>query len=303
MSMIPPAGRLLLLPLLVLAACAAPPDLGTPPEADAPAATHGLDADELAALRGLGFPVLIPDDVGDFVLDGFEAETDGAYGSYTLDYRRADGACFELTGTNEGLGGPDWPLVSAPVRIASVGLATRVYEAADDPGATSAQVWGLGTVVSDIIMLDGTGILFISDTDGGCRPLPFEEGVALVGGLQPLPVGPARPPSTGGDLGVFAPAEDLMDTMNAGSSPSVAAEALADRLDAAEVQVEILSETSYEAVALVTALRLRDDSVRDERLRLTYAPYGDTWELVAAGRQVRCQPRRGVQDWHDGLCR
>ena len=85
--------------------------------------------------------------------------------------------------------------------------------------------------------------------------------------------------------------------------PSTTTAALADRLDAAEVQVEILSETSYEAVALVTALRLRDDSVRDERLRLTYAPYGDTWELVAAGRQVRCQPRRGVQEWHDGLCR
>ncbi len=52
----------------------------------------------------------------------------------------------------------------------------------------------------------------------------------------------------------------------------------------------------------MTLYDLRDDSVRDERLLLTYAPIGGSWELVDAGRQVRCQPGRGHAGWSTAAC-
>ncbi len=290
----------LLAALLVLSACAAPPDLAAP--SDPAPDTSGLDADQRAAISGLGIPALVPGYVGTFELVRFEAEANGPTARYALGYERADGACFEVSGTNEGLGGPEWPLVSTEVRIADLGRTVRVYEASDDPGATSAQVWGIGTVVSDIIDVDGTGVLFLSDTVGGCRPVSLGEAAGLVADLRLVAAGPVSAPAAAGGLGPFAPADDLLSDYNAASTPRAAAEALARRLDADRVEVEILSETSYEAVALVTATGLRDDSVRDERIRATYSPYGATWELVAAGRQTRCQPGRGHADWSDGLC-
>lgn len=307
----------LVLGLAALAACAGPPPADAPygPDPYDPdpvgVGFGGLTADQLAALRGLGLPILVPGDVGTFALDRFDANTDGTFGSYALGYRRSDGSCFEVSGSNEGLGGPEWPLVSTGVEIDALGRTTRVYQAADDPAATSAQIWGLDTIVSDYIDLDGTGVLFLSDTQGGCRPLSLAEAAALVADLRLLPDGPAAPPAGGGvppsdpsALGPFAPADDLLADYNAASTPEVAADAIARRYedDADAVQVEVLAETSYEATVLVTALGLRDDSVRDERLRLTYAPYGPTWELVAAGRQTRCQPGRGHEDWSDTYC-
>ncbi len=301
---------------LALAACAGPPPADGPsgpdPYEPAPeeAGLGGLTGDQLAALRGLPFPALVPGDAGAFVLDRFAADSDGRFGSYALGYRRADGACFEVSGANEGLGGPEYPLVSTQVTIRDLGRAVRVFEAGDDPRGTSAQVWGVGTIVSEFVDLDGAGILFLSDTQSGCRPLPLEEAAEFVADLRLLSDGPAQARTesiqtldpTAYELGPFAPADDLLADYNAASTPEVAAEALAQRYDADEVNVTPLAETSYEATVLVTALGLRDDSVRDERLRLTYAPYGPTWELVAAGRQTRCQPGRGHQDWSDGRC-
>ena len=53
----------------------------------------------------------------------------------------------------------------------------------------------------------------------------------------------------------------------------------------------------------MTAYDLYDDSVRDERLRLLYRDNGvGTWELVDAGRQVRCQSGRGHEDWAGADC-
>ncbi len=297
--------RLVAASVLLLSACAGPPaveEIDPDPVFDVPEVS-GLDADQQQALAGLGIPVLVPGDAGAFELSRFEAETDGQFASYALGYRRPDGACFEISGTNEGLGGPDWPLVSTEVRIADLGRTTRVYQASDDSGATSAQVWGRSTVVSDFVDLDGTGVLFLSDTQGGCRPVSLAEGADVVAGLQRLASRPA--PAGAAGLGRFAPADDVLDDYNAASTPQAAADALARRYEseADRVEVQVLAETSYEATALVTALGLADDSVRDERLRLTYAPYGPTWELVAAGRQTRCQPGRGHTDWSDALCR
>lgn len=303
--------RLLLVSLAALAACAAPPATDGPygPAPSVPedeATVGGLAPDQMAALRGLGVPALVPGDVGAFVLDRFEADR-GTYGTnYALGYRRADGACFEVSGSNEGLGGPAFPLVSTEVRIADLGRTVRIYQAADDPAATSAQVWGVETVVSDFVELDGIAVLFLSDTASGCRPVSLEEATAIVADLRLLAAGTAASPgpSTEDDFGPFAPADDLLDNYNAASSPQAAAEAISRRYESQSdyVEIRMLSETSYEATALVTAFGLRDDSVRDERVRLTYAPYGPTWELVGAARQVRCQPGRGHADWGAEAC-
>ncbi len=293
-----------LVALVFLAACAAPPPVDAPADAPVPSARDGLTADQRDALRALRLPVVVSADPGAFTLDRFEAGADETGASYILGYRRADGACIEVSGTTDGVGAPPFPLVSTRTHVPALSRTVAVYQAADDSGATSAQVWGAETVVSDVIDLDGLAVLVLSDTHDGCSPVSILDAAAFVSTLAPLADagGAAAPPAADDDLGPFAPADDLLTTTNAGSSPRLAAEAMARRMDAASTTVEMLAESSYEATALVTATMLRDDSVRHERLRLTYAPVGDTWELVAAGRQIRCQPGRGLQTWHDGRC-
>lgn len=296
--------------VLVLAACSssAPPDAaggadwtpGAPPPA-------GLSASQADQLRGLGVPVLVPD-VGDaYRLSVFAVNQYGAGADYRLSYERADGACFEVSGAVDGFGSPEWPLVSIETRGPGLpGQPTvRVYQAADDPLATSAQVWGVGTVVSDFIEVDGMTVLFLSDTQGGCRPVTLEEGVEIVSGLRLLTAaGEAlAAPAPEDGLGTFVRAEDVLDRYNSGSSPEAAALALADRYEAARVTTDVLEEAGGEAVVLVTALGLADDSVRDERLQLIYRDNGvGTWELVDAGRQVRCWSGRGHEDWGPDPC-
>ena len=319
-----PAWRLLAIAALtsaLLAACAGPRDSYPDdafPDGDPAEGLGGLTADQSAQLQALGVPVVVPGETYGFALAVVEAGRQGAGAvRYALDYRRSDGACFEVSGGNDGFGRPDLPLVSTEVRVDGLGgRSVRVYQAADVPGATSAQVWGLGTVVSDFVDLDGAAALFLSDTQGGCRPVSLEEGAQIVSGLRLLASGPSRPPLSQDpavprspaevrDLGPFAPADDVLGGLNTASTPEIAARAVARRYedDADRVTVDVLSESSYEAVALVTLLDLRDDSVRDERLRLTYTRVGDAWELIQAGRQVRCQPGRGPGGWSDAACR
>jgi hypothetical protein len=286
--------------LTALAACSGPPGAyATQPQ------TADLSAEQLAALRDLGAPVLLPDleasGVAGFRLVGFAVERRGLLPSYALDYtREADGACFEISGSSEGLGGPRLPLVYVEVPVPGIpgGPTVRVFEASGDPGATSAQVWGRNTVVSDYIALDEMTALFLSDTAGGCRPVGLREGARIVGGLRLLPpAGDAAPPEVP-DLGPFARADDLLGGYNAGATPTDAARALADRYEAERTETQVLSEFEGQTVVLVTAYGLYDDSVRDERLQLVYVEGNlGAWELVEAGRQVRCYEGRGHTDW------
>lgn len=270
----------------------------------------GLSADDRDRLEALGVPVVVPGETGAFDLVGVEVNAPGGAVGYALDYRRADGACFEVSGGDDGFGGPAPPLVSTAVEVPGLGRTVRVYQAADDPGATSAQVWGLGTVVSGFIDLDGAAALFLSDTQGGCRPVSLDDGARIVAGLRLLSGaafasgGATAGGPASGDLGPFAPADDVVGGSFMAASPEAAAQAIASLYadEADRVTVDVLSQASYEAVALVTLLGLRDDSVRDERLRLTLTPVGREWRLAGAGRQVRCQPGRGHQDWSDGRC-
>lgn len=295
---------------LALSACSSPLFSPPAPEADpSEPPPGGLSRSQADQLRGLGLPVLVPGDPGDFRLTVFEVSQSVASASYRIDYQRADGACFQVSGSTEGPRGPGYPLVSTDVQIASVPgqPVVRVYQAADDPAATSAQVWGVRAVVSEYVSMDGMSVHLLSDTVDGCAPVSLEEGAAIVAGLRMIAAGPASGAvvSAESDLGPFAPATDLTDRYNAASSPEVAAEAVAARYDgeADDVAISVLSETDTEAVVLVTVEGLRDDSVRDERLRLTYVRDGfGTWELVDAGRQVRCWPNRGHAAWGAEPC-
>ena len=290
---------------LVLAACSAPPEMAAPPEVPEVA---GLTADQVVYLDDLGVPVVVPGAIGAFRLVGLEAERRDVSVRYALDYRRDDGACFEVSGDTGGPTLPDYPLVSreAIVRGLSGRPTVRVFEAADDPGATSAQVWGVQTVVSEPIRVGESDVLFLSDTAGGCRPVSLAEAVEIVSALELLPPvaggAVAAAPAVGGDDS-FRPAPDVLDGYNAASTPEAAAEAIARRYERDEVDVEVLERSAGEAVVLVTAYDLYDDSVRDERLRLLYRDNGvGTWELVDAGRQVRCQSGRGHEDWAGADC-
>ena len=296
----PARPALAVLAAAALAACSGPRDAVAPlppvPE------VAGLSADQVVYLNELGVPVVVPGAVGAFRLVGLEAERRDGSVRYALDYRRDDGACFEVSGDTGGGRLPDYPLVSreAVVRGLPDRPTVRVFEAADDPGATSAQVWGVQTVVSDLIVAGETDALFLSDTADGCRPVPLAEGVEIVSALRLLP-----PAAGGADRAAddFRPAPDVLDGYNAASTPEAAAEAIARRYEADEVDVEVLDRDDRDVVVLVTAYDLRDDSVRDERLRLLYRDNGvGTWELVDAGRQVRCHEGRGHPDWSPARC-
>lgn len=296
----------LLLGAALCAACAAPPSTAPPP---AIPEVGGLSPDQVLYLNELGVPVVVPSGVGAFRLAALDVERGETSVRYALDYRRDDGACFEVSGGTGGLSLPDYPLVSVESIVRGLpGRPTvRVFEAADDPAATSAQVWGVQTVVSEPIRLDGVDALFLSDTEGGCLPVTLAEGAEIVSALELLPAVPGGaaapgPPPTEVDAG-FRPAPDVLDGYNAASSPQAAAEAVGRRYDADQVDAEVLEQGGGEAVVLLTAYGLRDDSVRDERLRLLYRDNGvGTWELVDAGRQFRCQPGRGHEDWGPTLC-
>ncbi|MDT0630357.1 hypothetical protein RQM47_04370 [Rubrivirga sp. S365] len=304
MSPILPPRPLALVAALALAACSAPP------QAEAPAVPEvaGLSSDQVLYLDELGIPVVVPGATGAFRLGGLEVERRAGSVRYALDYRRDDGACFEVSGDTGGMRLPDYPLVSqeAIARGLPGRPTVRVFEAADDPGATSAQVWGVQTVVSEPIALDGVGVLFLSDTADGCRPVSLVEAVEVVSALELLPRVPGGASgggsaAAGGDT--YRPAPDVLDGYNAASTPEAAAEAIARRYETDAVEVEVVEVYDGEAVVLVTAYDLRDDSVRDERLRLLYRDNGvGTWELVDAGRQVRCQARRGHADWGSPPC-
>lgn len=66
--------------------------------------------------------------------------------------------------------------------------------------------------------------------------------------------------------------------------------------------LEQLSASPEQVILLLTQTNLPDDSVRGIRYRLEFEPVGEQWQLVWVGRQTRCQPGRGHQDWQPALC-
>ncbi|MEB3313190.1 MAG: hypothetical protein VKL98_03490 [Cyanobacteriota bacterium] len=66
--------------------------------------------------------------------------------------------------------------------------------------------------------------------------------------------------------------------------------------------VEVLEQTPTQAVVTLLQTGLPDDSVEAMRYRMEFQAQGPQWQLVWVGRQVRCRPGRGSQDWSTDLC-
>lgn len=66
--------------------------------------------------------------------------------------------------------------------------------------------------------------------------------------------------------------------------------------------VTVDEPSDAQAVVTLTQTGLLDDSVEGMQYRLEFAAGEGQWELVWAGRQVRCYPGRGSQDWSTERC-
>ena len=68
-------------------------------------------------------------------------------------------------------------------------------------------------------------------------------------------------------------------------------------------QISVEYPTRETAVIVQTVVGLADDSVAGMRHRIELRLRQNKWEIVWMGRQFKCQPNRGHQDWASGLCR
>jgi hypothetical protein len=60
--------------------------------------------------------------------------------------------------------------------------------------------------------------------------------------------------------------------------------------------------TRNTAVIVQTVVGLADDSVAAMRYRIELGIKQNKWEIVWVGRQSKCQPNRGHQNWAAGRC-
>ncbi len=67
-------------------------------------------------------------------------------------------------------------------------------------------------------------------------------------------------------------------------------------------EVMLVDQTSEMAIVTLTQTGLLDDSVEGVRYWLEFDAGENAWEMVWAGRQVRCYPGRGSQEWTTELC-
>ena len=132
--------------------------------------------------------------------------------------------------------------------------------------------------------------------------LAFAAGCGDDGTAEELWEGPP-PPAADGSVSVdgFVEYQGGVDAHWEGSAEMTAAEFL--RLDertaaATTVAGSSEGEGSGPRTVVVTLDGLFDDSVRAERWTLALEPVGETFELVAAVRELRCHAGRG----HTGFC-
>ncbi len=67
-------------------------------------------------------------------------------------------------------------------------------------------------------------------------------------------------------------------------------------------EVQVVEQTPTQAVVTLSQTGLPDDSVEGMRYWLEFEAGENQWELVWAGRQVKCWPGRGSQEWSTDLC-
>ena len=114
-------------------------------------------------------------------------------------------------------------------------------------------------------------------------------------------------PAADGTVAVdeFAEHQESIDEPWEGTPAVAAAEFLRlDQRTAATTTIEQRSgaEGAGPATVTVTLDGLLDDSVRAERWTLVFEPEGETYLLVSARREQRCQPERGHQDFSPEAC-
>jgi hypothetical protein len=257
----------------------------------------------------MAYPILVPSgldpsDSGAFRLDGATVDDDEEEVYYALRYRRADGACFAVSGSGEGerlrLRRQDSPRDSATAVVRALHAPVVLYRARVDPAGGGRSGWASGDITSGPIEADGLTVTLTSlaDEDAGCRPVSLDEAAALVAGLRPLD--PAD------DLdGAYRPLDlsGLTAPREGADSEELARLAFAPETGGGEVTVETVRRTERRAVVLVTRRGTGGDAVQDEQIRAVFIQ-GDegVWRLVSAGRRVRCQPGRGHEDWSPEAC-
>ncbi|MBD0342421.1 MAG: hypothetical protein ICV61_16540 [Microcoleus sp. Co-bin12] len=67
-------------------------------------------------------------------------------------------------------------------------------------------------------------------------------------------------------------------------------------------QISVEYPTRETAVIVQTVVGLADDSVAGMRHRIELRLRQNKWEIVWMGRQSKCQPNRGHQDWASDRC-
>ncbi|MEG4841604.1 hypothetical protein [Microcoleus sp. B9-D4] len=67
-------------------------------------------------------------------------------------------------------------------------------------------------------------------------------------------------------------------------------------------QISVEYPTRETAVIVHTVIGLADDSLGAMRDRIEFSIRQNKWEIVWLGRQSKCKPNRGHQDWASGLC-
>lgn len=114
----------------------------------------------------------------------------------------------------------------------------------------------------------------------------------------------------GEQLTEISPAEQVESLPSSiGKDPQAiawAALGLKETVELEQEQIQLDYPQNNLAVVTITQTNLGDDSVKDRRYLVKFAPYGETtqqqWQVVWAGQQFRCQANRGNQDWHKNLC-
>jgi len=269
------------------------------------AAAAGLSAAQVDSLAVLGFPVLVPSDPGAFRPVAVWTEQTPVW-EYVVTYRRDDGACIEVAGVEEGMDEMRLPALAREVSVPALGRTFTLFDAGRDPASDDPENWGMGTVVSDWLDLDGLRTHLISRYDEGlpCAPVSAEDLAAFAATLRPLdPADDAGIDGAWDELEIAGEEEEIGSL--GGPDPAVVARRLYARPEeAGEVTVETVRETPYRAVVMVTRLGLMDDSIRDERLRVLYRRNDTTgdWEPIRMRRQHRCQSGRGHAEWSNASC-
>jgi hypothetical protein len=273
---------------------ATPGDTPAPSTATDRAAAAGLSDAQAAVLADLGVPVAVPGRLpAGWRVDGVDAQA-GEYPEYTIRYAGPDGACFAVTAGTEGLGDrfviapPEQRDVDVP-GLATYGPVPFGWSEADDAGD-----WGPMRAGTEWFGTDGVAYAVDSPAGDGCERAAIADLTAVIGSMRMLD---AR---DDGPTGVWALA-DVPGT--AAPSPEAAARNVAGPdEEGGRTTAEVLNARERHAVVIVTRTGLADDSVRDERLRVTTVREGRSWTVAFVVRQVRCHEGRGHADWSAELC-